>query len=50
MEQAATGSSEVSANIVKVSQAASETGAAAAQVRGASDDLTHKGEQLWTGV
>ena len=50
VEQAASGTSEVSANIVKVSESANETGAAAAQVRGASDDLAHKGELLRTGV
>ncbi|WP_029007383.1 methyl-accepting chemotaxis protein [Azospirillum halopraeferens] len=48
--QAARGTGEVSANIVGVNQAASETGSAASQVLGAAEGLTRQAETLRTEV
>jgi len=44
------GTSEVSANIARISQAAGETGQAVVQVRDASNELAQKGEILRGGV
>jgi methyl-accepting chemotaxis protein len=46
VQEAATGTGQVSANIGGVSQAASETGVAAAQVQAASGDVARQGQTL----
>jgi methyl-accepting chemotaxis protein len=46
VQQAAKGTEEVSSNISGVSEAATQTGAAAAQVLASSGELSKNGEQL----
>ncbi|WP_109110218.1 HAMP domain-containing methyl-accepting chemotaxis protein [Azospirillum sp. TSO35-2] len=46
VQQAAQGTGEVSGNIVQVNQAATQTGSAASQVLGASNDLSRQAEGL----
>jgi methyl-accepting chemotaxis protein len=50
VQQAATGTQEVSSNIVGVSQVANDTGAAATQVLGAASELSRQAEQLRSEV
>lgn len=50
MQQAASGTAEVSANIGGVTQAANDTGAAATQVLSSSRDLARQGEVLRSEV
>jgi methyl-accepting chemotaxis protein len=45
-EQAANGTLEVSANVVGVTQAASDTGAAATQVEAAASTLSNESQRL----
>jgi methyl-accepting chemotaxis protein len=46
VQQAAQGTSEVTENITSVSQAANDTGAAAGQVLGSAEELSHQAELL----
>ena len=50
IEQASAGTAEVSSSITVVNQAATDTGAAAGEVLGASQDLAQKGELMRSGV
>jgi len=50
IQHAATGTAEVSSNIVGVSQASTDTGAAAEQVLRASGDLRREADQLRDGI
>lgn len=50
IDQAATGTTEVSSNINEISQAVQESGAAGAEVLGASRELSEKGEMLRNSV
>ncbi len=48
--QAATGTAEVTSNITGVAEASEETGAAAAQVLSAADELSRQSEHLGAEV
>ena len=50
MQEAAAGSQEVASSILKVNEAASESGAAAGQVYSASSELSREAEHLRTLV
>ena len=50
MQQAAAGTGEVSANIVGVTQAANDTGAASTQVLNAANQLSQQSEALRSQV
>jgi len=50
IDQAATGTTEVSSNIGVISQAVGETGTAATQVLEASSELSQKGETMRSAV
>ena len=50
VQQAASGTREVSANIIGVSQGANDTGEAASRVLGAAGELSRQADQLRTEV